>query len=188
MHKRPSLMKSACLLLALASLTFAAPLSKAQDPVSFQLEKGGRANLPGGTWIEAKAPCSLSVMMDGETIKEITVTPVDVSSRTIEFTTNKAINTPNYRITTIWDDSKGEETFIVRMKAPSAKPSVTFEVKDGPITSDEEFFTEVPFTRLWVMALLSMSMATTSADCAILWVMNDCPKLAALVMIEKLSR
>ena len=143
MHKRPSLMKSACLLLALASLTFAAPLSKAQNPVTFQLEKGGRANLPGGTWIEAKAPCSLSVMMDGETIKEITVTPVDVSSRTIEFTTNKAINTPNYRITTIWDDSKGEETFIVRMKAPSAKPSVTFEVKDGPITSDEEFFTEV---------------------------------------------
>ena len=136
-------MKSICLLIPLALLTFTAPLSRAQNPVSFQLDKGGRASLQGGTWIEAKAPCTLSVIMDGDIIKEITVAPKDVSSRTIEFTTNKAINTPNNRITTIWDDAKGEETLIVRMHAPSAKPSVTFEVMDGPITSDEEFFTKV---------------------------------------------
>ena len=133
-------MKHICLFLSLALLTLTAPLCGAQSvvtattkPLTFQLDKGGRANLQGGTWIEAKAPCTLSVTMDGDIIKEITVAPKDVSSRTIEFTTNKAINTPNNRITTIWDDDKGEETLIVRMKAPSAKPSVTFEVKDGPV-------------------------------------------------------
>jgi hypothetical protein len=113
-----------------------------QNVLNLSFGKGGKFNIPGGMWIESKTPCLLEVTMEDGKVSEIAVYPKDASTKEVELITNRPLHMADNRVTTIWDDELGQETLIVRLPG-GEKPVERFKIQDGPITSDEKFFSEV---------------------------------------------
>ncbi len=113
-----------------------------QDTLSLSFGPGGRANLKGGTWIEAVTPCDLQVIMNGDEVTDIAVFPKGTSN-TVELLTNRPFHMANNHVTTVWDENTGTERMIVRVPKGKVVSKDSFKIQDGPITSDEKFFSEV---------------------------------------------
>ncbi len=133
-------MKRFLVILAVAALSVFTVAG--QDTLSLSFGPGGRANLKGGTWIEAATPCDLQVIMAGDQVSEIAVFPKGASNK-VELLTNKPLHMANNHVTTIWDDETGTERLIVRVPQGKVVSKDSFKIQDGPITSDEKFFSEV---------------------------------------------
>ena len=135
-------MKRFLVILAVAVMSLSSLTVAGQNVLSLSFGKGGRFSIPGGTWIESKIPCQLEVtMVEGE-ISEIAVYPKDSETKEVELIVNKPLHMADNRVTTIWDDETGQETLIVRLPG-GENPVERFKIQDGPITSDEKFFSEV---------------------------------------------
>ena len=135
-------MKRFLVLLSAVAVSLFSFTVAAQNVLNLSFGKGGKFNIPGGMWIESKTPCLLEVTMEDGKVSEIAVYPKDASTKEVELITNKPLHMADNRVTTIWDDELGQETLIVRLPG-GEKPVERFKIQDGPITSDEKFFSEV---------------------------------------------
>ncbi|MBQ4286509.1 MAG: alginate lyase family protein [Bacteroidales bacterium] len=134
-------MKRFSVIIAAAAMSLFSFTAAGQDTLSLSFCSGGKANLKGGTWIEAQTPCDLKIVMSGDEVSEITVFPKGASNQ-VEFVTNRPWHMANNHVTTIWDDQTGTERIIVRVPKGKAVSKDSFKIQDGPITSDEKFFSE----------------------------------------------
>ena len=111
-----------------------------QDAYSVSFEYPGKKHVPNTMYyIEAKSPCTIDLVVINDTIKKVSIS--SRSNTPTKITINARLHTPDVRVTTLWNDTDSTTTLIARVPNGRLHHSISFDIKDGPITSDESFFT-----------------------------------------------
>lgn len=112
-----------------------------KDVISVSFNEPGRKLLSGSNYyVEANTPCSVDLIITKDTIRKITISSKNVTPVIISI--NTKLNTPDVRITTVRNDTDSITTLIARIPNSRIHHSISFDIKEGPITSDELFFTQ----------------------------------------------
>ena len=111
-----------------------------QGAYSVSFEYPGKKLVPNTMYyIEAKSPCTIDLVVINDTIKKVSIS--SRSNTPTKITINARLHTPDVRVTTLWNDTDSTTTLIARVPNGRLHHSISFDIKDGPITSDESFFT-----------------------------------------------
>lgn len=111
-----------------------------QDAYSVSFPNPGKKHVPNTMYyIEAKSPCTIDLVVINDTIKKVSIS--SRSNTPTKITINARLHTPDVRVTTLWNDTDSTTTLIARVPNGRLHHSISFDIKDGPITSDESFFT-----------------------------------------------
>ena len=100
----------------------------------------GRKIIEGtGLFVEAKSPCTVRLQIEDNKIIRMTVESHQHSNVTL--VVNQEIHTPEVRVTTVWEPSIQTTTLHLRLAENKSSYSLAFDIVDGPLLSDENFFT-----------------------------------------------
>lgn len=112
-----------------------------KDEKSVSIKEPGKVFLSGTSYyVDAKTPCAVDVVITNDTIRKITISSKGITPVIVSI--NARLHTPDVRVTTEWSDSAKETTLTVRVPNGRIHHSISFNIKDGPITSDKIFFTQ----------------------------------------------
>ena len=108
--------------------------------ISLKFDKPGKQQISNtGYYVEAQTPCSVEMVISGDTIRKITISATKTSPVVISI--NAKLHTPDVRVTTEWSESDGTTMLTARVPNGRLHHSISFDIKDGPITDDVLFFT-----------------------------------------------
>ena len=111
-----------------------------KDVISLSFKEPGIKPLPSTEYyVEAKMPCAIDFVVTDGTIRKINISSKTIS--TVVVSINTRLHTPDVRVTTVWSDTDSTTTLTARIPNGRFHHSISFDIKDGPLTSDESFFT-----------------------------------------------
>ena len=114
---------------------------RSSDVISVNFPDKGRKYLSNTIYyIEANTACDIKLTITDNTIKNITISSRNTTP--VELSINARLHTPDVRVTTVWNDSNQTTTLLARVPNGRLHHSITFDIIDGPITTDEKFFSQ----------------------------------------------